>query len=90
MFPIFVEGPVGLRRAWRGAARGRRRLGSLSRGDGARAGVFFVGCPWCGVQAARRAALLRGGRTLGSFLMRRGGMAINAAALALLPFSQVW
>ena len=83
LLAIFVEGPVGLRCALRGAARGRRRVGSLSRGDGARTAVFLQPClgVWGVGGAARGAFLTR--RTLGSFLMRRGGIVINGLLFVL-------
>ncbi len=91
LFSIFVEGPVGLRRALRGAARGRRRVGSLSRSDGARATVFLHPClgVWGAIGAARGAFLTR--RTLGYFLMRRGGISMNGLLCVLRrPHKRQW
>ena len=62
-----------------------------SRAAAARAPVVFCGVlplVWGVGGAARGAASWE--RTLGSFLMRRGGIVINGAALALLLSSQVW
>jgi hypothetical protein len=75
LLAVFIKGPVGLRAARVASTRGV--FLSLSRRRRARCGVFAAPALvlWVAGGAARGAFLTR--RTLGSFLMRRGGISMN-------------